>query len=42
MVKNGVKINPLKEVLPPGQAIKEENRDRFNQEISKWRELLDK
>jgi len=29
MVKNGVKINSLKEILPPGKPIKEENRDRF-------------
>jgi murein DD-endopeptidase MepM/ murein hydrolase activator NlpD len=40
MVKNGVKINPLKEVLPPGQAVKDENKDRFKQEMSKWREML--
>jgi murein DD-endopeptidase MepM/ murein hydrolase activator NlpD len=40
MVKNGVKINPLTEVLPPGQAIKEENRSRFGEEIVKWREML--
>ncbi len=29
MVKNGVKINSLKEILPPGKPIKEENRERF-------------
>ena len=29
MVKNGVKIDPLKEVLPPGKPIKDENKDRF-------------
>ncbi|MCF7795148.1 M23 family metallopeptidase [Patescibacteria group bacterium] len=40
MVKNGVKINPLREVLPPGEPIKEENRDRFYSEISKWQEML--
>ena len=40
MVKNGVKINPLKEVLPPGQAIKEENRDRFFSEIKTYQEKL--
>lgn len=40
MVKNGVKVNPLQEVLPPGQAIKEENRTRFNEELAKWREML--
>jgi len=41
MVKNGVKINPLTEVLPPGEAIKEENLDRFYEEISSWQEMLD-
>jgi len=41
MVKNGVKINPLKEVLPPGKAIKEENKDRFFKEIEKIKKLLE-
>lgn len=41
MVKNGVKINPLAEVLPPGQAIAEENKARFFQEITPWAEQLD-
>jgi murein DD-endopeptidase MepM/ murein hydrolase activator NlpD len=41
MVKNGVKINPLEEVLPPGEAIKEENRQRFFDETSEWRKILD-
>jgi len=40
MVKNGVKINPLKEVLPPGEPIKAENKDRFVAEINRWQELL--
>lgn len=40
MVKNGIKINPMTEVLPPGQAVKEENRSRFNEEIAKWKEML--
>jgi murein DD-endopeptidase MepM/ murein hydrolase activator NlpD len=40
MVKNGLKVNPLREVLPPGEPIKEENRDRFYSEISKWQEML--
>lgn len=40
MVKNGVKINPLEEVLPPGKPIKEENRERFFNEIKKWQEML--
>lgn len=41
MVKDGAKINPLKEVLPPGTPIKEENRDRFSVEIEKWRKMLE-
>lgn len=42
MVKNGVKINPLTEVLPPGQAIKPENKERFLAEAEKWRQELEK
>jgi murein DD-endopeptidase MepM/ murein hydrolase activator NlpD len=42
MEKNGVKINPLKEVMPPGQPIKEENQQRFFTEIKKWQEELEK
>lgn len=40
MVKNNIKVNPLKEVLPPGEAIKEENQARFFSEIKKWQEEL--
>lgn len=40
MVKNGTKINPLKEVLPPGKPIKEENQERFFNEIKKYQEIL--
>jgi murein DD-endopeptidase MepM/ murein hydrolase activator NlpD len=40
MEKNGVKINPLQEILPPGQAIKEENRERFFATIKSWQESL--
>ena len=40
MVKNGVKINPLREVLPPGQKIKKENKERFFEEIRKYQEEL--
>ncbi len=40
MVKNGVKINPLREVLPPGEAIKEENQVRFFEAIKGWQEVL--
>ncbi len=42
MVKNGIKINPLQEVLPPGQAIKEENQARFFEAIKEWQENLGK
>ncbi|MFA5000211.1 MAG: peptidoglycan DD-metalloendopeptidase family protein [Patescibacteria group bacterium] len=41
MVKNGVKINPLTEVLPPGKAIREENRVRFFEEIASWQAVLE-
>jgi murein DD-endopeptidase MepM/ murein hydrolase activator NlpD len=40
MVKNGIKINPLTEILPPGEAIKEENLERFYQEIAPWQEMF--
>ncbi len=40
LVKNGVKINPLKEILPPGKSIKKENRDRFFAKIKKWQKAL--
>ncbi len=41
MVKNGVKINPLKEVLPPGKPIREENRDRYFEIVKNYNEKLD-
>ncbi|MDP3900239.1 MAG: M23 family metallopeptidase [bacterium] len=41
MVKNGVKINPLNEVLPPGEPIKAENRERFEGEKARLQTLLD-
>lgn len=40
MVKNGVKINPLKEVLPPGKPIKEENKGRYFEEIERYKKIL--
>ena len=40
MVKNGVKVNPLREVLPPGQAIKDENKEKFFSTITPWAEEL--
>jgi murein DD-endopeptidase MepM/ murein hydrolase activator NlpD len=33
MVKNGTKINPMYEVLPPGKPILDENKERFESEI---------
>jgi murein DD-endopeptidase MepM/ murein hydrolase activator NlpD len=40
MIKNGVKINPLREVLPPGEPIKEENKERFFSEIENWKSMF--
>ncbi len=40
MVKNGVKVNPLKEIMPPGKPIKAENMSRFNEEIKKYQEMM--
>jgi murein DD-endopeptidase MepM/ murein hydrolase activator NlpD len=40
MIKNGYKINPLREILPPGEPIKEENQDRFSEELEKYRKML--
>jgi murein DD-endopeptidase MepM/ murein hydrolase activator NlpD len=42
MVKNGVKINPLNEVLPPGEALKEDSLVLFKEHISSLKEELDK
>jgi len=41
MLKNGVKINPLKEVLPPGKPIKEENKERYSTETEKYKKILE-
>jgi murein DD-endopeptidase MepM/ murein hydrolase activator NlpD len=41
MLKNGAKINPLQEILPPGQPIKEENRERFFGEVEKYKGLME-
>ena len=41
MVKNGVKINPLLEILPPGKAIKEENKERFLAQIQEYQSKLE-
>jgi murein DD-endopeptidase MepM/ murein hydrolase activator NlpD len=40
MVKNGAKINPLKEVLPPGEPIKEENKERFFKLLEEYNNQL--
>ncbi|MEA1962955.1 MAG: peptidoglycan DD-metalloendopeptidase family protein [Patescibacteria group bacterium] len=40
MVKNGVKINPLKEILPPGKPIKDENKERFFENIKGLKDEL--
>ncbi|MFA6194364.1 MAG: peptidoglycan DD-metalloendopeptidase family protein [Patescibacteria group bacterium] len=40
MVKNGVKVNPLKEITPPGKAIRAENKERFTADIQKWQDML--
>lgn len=40
MVKYGAKVNPLREVLPPGEAIKDENKPRFFEEIKPYQEQL--
>lgn len=42
MVKHGVKINPLAEVLPPGEPLAEEVRDKFFETIRPWQEELEK
>lgn len=41
MVKDGVKINPLLEVLPPGQAISDDNKERFFSAIKEYQIELD-
>lgn len=41
MVKNGVKINPLREVLPPGKPILPENLKRFQDTIDPFKKMLD-
>jgi len=41
MVKNGVKVNPLLEVLPPIEAIQEENLERYFESIKELKQGLD-
>ena len=40
MVKNGAKINPLREVLPPSKPIKQENKDRFLKIVEKHKKEI--
>ncbi len=40
MLKNGAKIDPLKEVLPPGKPIKEENKERFFELVEEYNKKL--
>lgn len=40
MVKNGTKINPLKEVQPPGKPIKDENKERFFAMVEGYQDKL--
>lgn len=36
MVKNGTKVNPLAEVLPPGESLSVESKERFLAEIAQY------
>lgn len=40
MLRNGTKVNPLTETLPPGTSIKDENKERFFTSIANWQEQL--
>ena len=40
MVKNGIKINPQDEVLPPGEPIKDENKERYFELMSSYDKKL--
>jgi len=41
MVKNGVKVNPYNEILPPGEPIKEDNRARFEETLEEYNKMLE-
>ncbi len=41
MVKHGVRINPLREVLPPGKPIKEENKEKYFAAIREYQKILE-
>jgi len=40
MVKNGAKINPQNEILPPGEPIKNENKERYFERMKECDETL--
>lgn len=42
MVKNGAKINPLKEMFPPSESVSEENRPRYAEYIKQYQDQLAK
>jgi murein DD-endopeptidase MepM/ murein hydrolase activator NlpD len=42
MVKNGTKVNPLAEVMPPGKALSAGMKEKFLAETQAWRDELDK
>ena len=41
LVKNGVKVNPLAEVLPPGEPIADGEREKFSQMVEKYKKALE-
>lgn len=41
LVKNGVKVNPMEESLPPGEPIQESDRAAFEAVVAQYRPLLD-
>lgn len=40
MVKNGIKVNPLTEILPPGKPLQEKSKERFLREIEPLQKIL--
>lgn len=42
MVKNGAKVNPLAEVMPPGKSLSAESKVLFFEKIKIWQEELNK
>ncbi len=40
MVKNGIKINPLKEILPPGKALEEQAKSEFLEMAKRYESSL--